>query len=175
MPDPKGNLVTPVGFDASDDPRSLEVDADDALRVALETAAKGLVGLHGWFSGSWQKAPIPWGFSGQVKHEFKDLNTGAGAVTVSSTTVPAGEIWRLTFVTMLCVSATCTNMWTAQRSATIGLIASQIIPPVSAQWYSNVVDLVLIEGESMEVNGLNMTAGDTLYLQFSGYRVDIDQ
>jgi hypothetical protein len=93
MGEPKGLLVVPIGFNPSDDLRSLELDASDNLKVAFAAAAQGLVGPHGWISGAWQKNPLLLGYSGDDTQASINLNAVAGINVLALTAVPAGEIW----------------------------------------------------------------------------------
>lgn len=130
---------------------------------------------YGLVNGLWQKNPIMFGFSGQVKDEHTNTDTAADTVTLDGAVVPAGEIWRITYVVMLTISGSCTNLYIDQKSDTIGLIVYQKVPPTTSIWYPTITDIIMIKDEKLRLTGLSMTLHDHLQFQYVGYRIDIDQ
>lgn len=175
MAEPKGFLVVPVGYNPSDDLRALELDADDALKIAFSAAAKGLVGGHGWIGGAWQKNPLLLGYSGVVNVAWNSTTLPAGTSNVDAAVVPDGEIWMITTLTGLILSATITAFY-------IGKVVSGGFYPVQYQAtpgnninYPLVSSLILAPGENLRGRVLGATLNDDLYCSALGYRIDIDQ
>ena len=175
MGDPKGLLVVPIGFGPTDLLRSLELDADDNLKVAFAAAAQGLVGEHGWISGAWQKNPLAFGYSERLSGRIFDTALVAGTTILQVSVVPAGEIWVLTSVAMLYIgtSPTYIQMFINDTVA-LELIARQPAP-VSDQLYDRQGWWVLKAGDNVGYAVVGATLNDDLYGYYFGFRVDIDQ
>jgi len=175
MAEPRGYLVVPVGFDPSGDIRALELDADDAVLMAFESAAKGLVGTHGWIGGAWQKSPLPIGYSGADGANVEDTNLSAGAVTVLSAAVPSGEFW---LVSNLCFRYVGTSPAEVLVLANIGGV-NRILwaqdAPESGAWYDKQGQWVIPPEGRIGGYIIGATAGDDFRLDFIYTRVDIDQ
>jgi len=175
MAEPRGYLVVPVGFNPSGDIRALELDADDAVLMAIESAAKGLVGPHGWIDGAWQKSPLPFGYSGQAKVSWGSTDLPAGASNLDSSPVPAGEVWVITQLSMVYYG-------TAPSRILMRVVISgdpytiwQESSPASAVYYDHQGWWVLAEGDKCRLYVEGATAGDDVYGYALGFRVDVDQ
>jgi hypothetical protein len=64
MAEPRGALVTPVGFDPSGYPLALEVDANGYLKVAIASWLEGAVDVKGYTGAAW--VPLLVNASGQA-------------------------------------------------------------------------------------------------------------
>jgi hypothetical protein len=197
MGEPKGFLVLPIGYNPSDDLRSLELDASDNLKVVMgdtslsailtelqskvETsdfvsgALSAMNGHKGWIGGAWQKNPLLLGYSAIISKALSNLSAAAGTNYLSSTAVPAGEIWVITTASML-------NATTAFTQATIIVSISgnnQYFQSKASPIQNEKViwngQAILKEGDTVVGAFDGCTLNDDLYLQFAGYRVDIDQ
>jgi hypothetical protein len=173
--EPKGFLVVPIGFNPSDDLRSLELDADDNLKVAFAAAAQGLVGPHGWISGAWQKNPLLFGYSGQVARAITNLNLPAGQSTQSDSAVPAGEIWVLTHLTVNIVSAVMTNVQVRGTLGGVSTVLFEQLAPVTTKWYDRQGSWIFASGDVLQVIVFGAALNDDVVCRANGYRVDIDQ
>jgi hypothetical protein len=195
--EPKGFLVVPIGFNPSDDLRSLELDAADNLKVVmgdtslsalltelqqkLETADLELItqvlssGPHGWISGAWQKNPLLFGYSG-FKGQYKEnLNLAAGVNTIFSDIVPAGEIWVFSAMSFQYtgIVPTAVNIQISD-GATFHIVYS-VLAPVSTALYATQGVYVVPVGGRIAWQALGATLNDDLKCWAVGYRVDIDQ
>lgn len=175
MPEPKGFLITPVGFDDNEFPRSLEVDADDALRITFETAGKGLVGGHGWIDAAWQKQAMPFGFSRTLTYSFYDLDTNDTDKNVNTTPVPSGEAHLITNLTIAAVSASCTRMIAFASVSTVLAAVFCKDGPTNGYTYDRQPWVVLMPTDFLRLTGYTMTNGDMLFITAIGVKIDIDQ
>jgi len=175
MAEPKGYLVVPVGFNPSGDIRALELDADDAVLMAIKSAAKGLVGPHGWIDGTWRKAPMPFGISGTVFRNWSNTNLPAGAVDLDDIVVPAGECWVITTFSMRYIGTPPTQLRMIVMTSGGGVIIREEKSVTSNQIYSLQCQLVMAPGDYLRVSTLDATAGDSMAGWALGYRIDIDQ
>jgi hypothetical protein len=175
MGEPKGFLVVPIGFNPSDDLRSLELDASDNLKVAFAAAAQGLVGPHGWVSGAWQKSALPFGPSGTVTRSFSNTSLPAGTSIKDDSIVPAGELWVITVVIAVMFSATITSMYPMVK---VGGIYARIFSenaPITTYRYDRQCQVVLMPGDNLAIGVVGATLNDDVYMDALGYRMDIDQ
>lgn len=197
MPAPKGNLVSVVAYDADGLPRTLLVDADDLLKVALasadwgdllteleeklETADLELVskilssGPHGWIGNAWQRNPLPFGYSAFQGQSKSDLNLSAGSNTLYGDTVPAGEFWVFTGIAIAYVGASGTSIRIDLSDGTTTYFIYNVMAPVSGVVYNRIGDVIVPPGGRVQWLVFGATAGDDLYGHAVGYRVDIDQ
>lgn len=174
MPAPEGKLITPVGFDASGDPRSLEVDGDDALRVTFETAEKGLAGEHGYIGAAWQKQPLAIGYSAALREEWEELSLPAGSGATDSSVVPAGEIWIIEMFNGRYAGTGGTNLELIVVSG--GDLYRLLLQDTPVNWtpYIYTGSFVMEEGDKLRVSIATATLNDNLYGQVLGRKVDID-
>jgi hypothetical protein len=175
MGEPKGFIVVPIGFGPSDDLRSIELDADDNLKVAFPAAAQGLVGPHGWIGGAWQKNPLPFGYSG-FKGQYKEnLSLPAGTSNLFSDVVPAGEIWVFSALSFQYTGTVPTAVNIQISDGTTFYIVYSVLAPVSTALYATQgVYIVPVGGQiAWQVQGA--TLNNDLKCWAVGYRVDIDQ
>jgi len=175
MGEPKGFLVVPIGYNPSDALRALELDADDNLLVAIGAAAKGLVGVHGWIGGAWQKNPLALGYSGDGTQAQINLNALAGVNVLSLTAVPAGEIWIIQAIaakdannivgtlTLQCVA----------NGTPVPLI-SKATPAVN-EFVCWTGALVIKEGSFVRAVYTGVILNDDLEIYSHHVRIDIDQ
>lgn len=172
---PQGFLVVPIGVDPDGDLRMLELDADDALKVAFGEAAKGLVGLHGWYSSAWQKAPIPFGVSDSLAEFYSDTNLASGSVNITGDTVPAGELWVVTRSGMRYDGTSPTEILSILDGSALSFIYDQQLSPVTNTWYYCTVQLIALPGENLRWRVNGATAGDVGRFTYGGYKIDLDQ
>jgi len=172
---PQGYLIVPVGFNPSGDMRALELDADDALKVALSEAAKGLVGMHGWIGGAWQKQPIIFGYSGLGGGTLEDASASTTGFSLFSDYVPDGEVWQVFAASV----RNCTS-----GGAVCNLSAPPTGPGVlmvfdmsaANRWYTYDGPMVYVgPGQQLRFAFEGVTVGDRILARFSYVRLDIDQ
>jgi len=175
MAEPKGYLVVPVGFNPSGDIRALELDADDAVLMAIKSAAKGLVGPHGWIDGAWQKNPLLLGYSGPIGDQINENNAAAGFDALLASAVPAGEIWVVTSVSGRDVTTAITKIIIYFTRGTDSFFVAGVQSPAKDQFLTWSGQIVLIPGDELKVGFWGTVAGDDIEMTYSGYRVDIDQ
>jgi hypothetical protein len=143
---------------------------------SLERLEHAMAQNHGYIGGAWQKDPISFGYSAQITGNFSNTNLSAGSNTLSGDTVPAGEIWVITNISVQ-YSGTVTSviLQAVLLMNSISMPVGVAAPPVSGVnnpfqgWW------VLAAGDIPRAVCSNATSGDDMYLVYSGFRVDIDQ
>jgi len=172
---PQGYLIVPVGFNPSGDMRALELDADDALKVALSEAAKGLVGTHGWIGGAWRKQPMLFGYSGQAQVSWGSDNLETGINDVRSTPVPAGKVWVVTNLTMIYRGTPPSRLVMRAYMSGGSWVIWEVSSPGANYFYDHQGWWVLAEGDKLEIHIEGATAGDRAYGYGLGFAVSINQ
>jgi hypothetical protein len=195
--EPKGFLVLPIGYNPSDDLRSLELDASDNLKVVMgDTSLSALLtelqskvetsdfvsgalsamnGNKGWISGAWQKQAFPLGYSDRKFQTVTTTSTVLGTYYAQTTAVPAGELWYVQALAAVHDDAAAHLMiLNGYDGATIIQLA---INGALAQYTSlqTLSPIVLKPGDTIYAQVTALPLGKSLFLNVWGYRVDIDQ
>lgn len=131
---------------------------------------------YGWYSGAWQKNPLLMGYSAAVGEAVTNTSLAAGANTLSSTAVPAGEVHVITNIAAA-YSGTVTNVILTVRindSGTIYELYGQK-PPVTGVYYDRQGFWVLKPGAKIDLLINGATLNDDGFLYIAGFSFDIDQ
>ena len=163
MADPKGNLVTPVGFRADGSIHAFELDTSDRLKVLID-ALTGEV-LIDAASPSLLR-PI------QKNTYFSNTSLPAGSSNQTIVTVPAGEYWRLKTCSMVYTGTVLGVTLTAfgYDGGNIWTVGVQNVP-VSGQWTVFNFDMILEPGEQFLVAVTMATLNDDLLVSLIGEQI----
>lgn len=145
------------------------------IPLLVDASGRPLVLSHGWVNGAAYKQPIILGYSGDYSQEVSDLNAAAGTVTLTGTTVPAGEIWDVQAIFGLDVQ---TNVTYLSLRITVNAIPIALIRAASPGINIPVVwngHIILSEGDSVNAQFIGTVLGDDIYLRYHAVRIDIDQ
>lgn len=168
-----GPLAGICGHDGTNWEKVL-IDASKRLVVAVASLVAADVQMHGYYSGSWQKSPLPWGYSDTVQGVKSNTNLAAGANWLYGDTVPAGEVWVLSSLVAMEVSATINRLSIFAIIDAATILVNNQQPPTSGAWYVQTGQFVLGPGDKPAAYVVNATAGDDLSLTYCGYKVDLD-
>ena len=197
MAEPKGFLVVPLGFNPSGILRALELDESDRLKVLVDSIT-GIVsvsldgqtgtlkvaqqspsslatGNHGWISGAWQKSPIPFGASGFVEESLVSTTLPAGTSFLSGTACPAGEMWVISNIAIRYTGTVAGVTINARIVNSVNIDVFGVTPPVSGQYYDRQGHWVIFPGGYVRQLIIGATLNDDASLQYTGYKLDIDQ
>jgi hypothetical protein len=167
------------GSDPSKIMLPLQVDANGYLRVVLE-AGSNLAGEvsadgYGWIGGDWQKAPLPFGYSGDWSEQVNGTGTG-GADTLLGTQVPAGEIWIVQAIAAVNASAVTTSTVSIYATVNgVNVILNQVATPAAGSYVLWSGAIVLSENDRISALFSNTTGANNIQLRYHAVRVDIDQ
>lgn len=163
------------------------VKASQAIEVTQDTAAdlKATVTIptdqdieargYGWLGSAWQKAPIPFGYSGVKNESWEDTNLASGNSNVDSSAVPAGEIWVILQYAYHFVGTVPTRIYIQFGPTSDLLTVFQQESVTSVLWESVDGMFILEEGDILRLRIIGATSGDDLTGRAHGYRIDIDQ
>jgi len=143
MPYPR----TFLGYDGTDF-RAAKCDANGQLRVVL-----------------------PKGFT--IDSTYNEINSGtasaSGTFTVSLSTVPAGEFWRITCVSVDITTTTATDLDVIMTDGTNEIYLLSVDSPTSGKIYVEHIDVILPSGWYIVARAQNVGVGDVLTVRASGY------
>jgi hypothetical protein len=172
--DTSGNLVAAILAG-----QSIEVTQDTAadLKATVNLATDQNIQArgYGWIGGAWQKNPLGFGYSARGSQQLVNTNAAAGYNNVSSSAVPAGEIWILSAASASDNSNTITQI---DLSVTVNgnpVVIGFVLSPVAAQPCIALTQVALAEGDTIAAGFYGCVAGDDLYLRYCYTRIDIDQ
>lgn len=103
---------------------------------------------------------------------FTNLALPAGASNQQAVTVPASEYWRLTCVSIRYIGTVAgVTLLIRVTSGAVGLTFYNLLTVVSAQWYTQMVNLLMIPSDILEVAVVGATLNDDLDLVYFAERV----
>jgi len=146
----------------------------EEVNAALLAPARGLVGEHGYVGGAWQKQPLALGYSARVKERVQATSTGAGTTGVNTTAVPAGELHVLNFFGALHSDPVARYMTCVVVGDGVEYNLQDFVSVVTYKTEGFVGMIVLSPGDYLRVVVTGLATGQTVYLNYWGYRVDID-
>jgi len=114
------------------------------------------------------------GVSGVVRGIYSNTNLSAGNQRVRVVTVPAGEMWMITHLGIAYVGTVSTVRLSLELTvSTIIYTLGAFSPVVSSGWYFSPAPILVIAGESLGGHVSNATAGDDLYIEWIGYKMNL--
>ena len=130
-------------------------------------------GSWSWDGTKWRKQPMLFGFSDTLADRQFIADTGAGDIDLTSSAVPAGEIWVVTNVAYRNRDNACTDIvvWPATDNKTPPIIANYA--PTAGQWDCQVINIVMEEGDTMVFRFNGCVALDYIEMQMVGYSMSI--
>jgi hypothetical protein len=168
-----GDLAGICGHDGTNWEKIL-IDASKRLVVAVASAVANDAQLHGYYDEAWQKAPIPWGFSDVIGSAAYEGDAAAGFNLLTSSTVPAGEVWWCMQAAMVDVTSAVTSMvWKLHRGGTDYQI-KRYGNVAAGYTLSPETPVILGPGDYMKYEFRGCTAHDVLFATIAGFKMDLD-
>lgn len=142
MPDPKGRLVTPVGFRSDGTIHSLALDGHDNLYVTFPSPS-GVT-------------PLGLGFA-------VSFTLAGGTQDVVVATVPTSQTWRMTSYTYV-YTGVVANVIMRRSAIIVGttIFLDRVSGMTSGAGYGGPTDVTLNAGDSIGAHVIGATAGDIL-------------
>jgi hypothetical protein len=167
--DTSGNLVAAVLAGSS-----IEVTQDTAadLKATVNIASGQSLSARGagWDGSAWRKNPILLGYADTVSEEVTNLTPGAGTITLTGTTVPSGEVWVLLNIAAKNDTRSAQLIYCVANIGGVQCILLNVASPTVGLWAVANGQWVLEAGDSVQAVITSVTAGDDLYLRYSGYK-----
>jgi len=116
---------------------------------------------------------VIWGYSDVYGERLEELPLPAGTSTKYSTTVPAGEVWVVTGISAVVISASITRLTLGAYVGAAWMDVYGVESPVSRMHYVLYPALRLGPGGRMLSQVRDATAGDTLATSWWGYKMTI--
>jgi hypothetical protein len=131
--------------------------------------------LYGYYSGAWQKGPIPFGYSGDKSESVDVASASAGTNILSGSLVPAGEIWVLQAVHAADITNVPSRLYLSVVVNGVVVVLTDVTTltaGINTTWNGSIV---LSEGDRVRSSIFGCTAADVLQMRYHAVRVDIDQ
>jgi len=150
------------------------IDGQSAdVEVTQQTAADLTPGVMGWDGSAWRKLAVLWGYSDRYAEQESQDNVDAGNVTLTFSTVPAGEVWVVSLMSAMAAQdnpagvnffANCDG--TTHRLEYLAYPTAYLV--VSLQ-----TTIVLKEDDYLEVRFDSCSANDDVEAYAMGYKMKI--
>ena len=130
-------------------------------------------GCWGWDGTQWRKLGLLWGYSDRYVERAENESAAAGDNSLTSSTVPAGEVWVVQGVIVM-------NMYTATQCCAFlaagdtGYALTEQVTLAPATCYRFAINPVIMKaGDYLCAIFLNCQAGDDLYMVINGYKMKV--
>ena len=170
---PRGHVALLAYDSVNDRFQVVHVDASGLLQVDVAAVADPQANAHGYDGAAWRKQPLIWSYSDRLVDQKQNADTPAGAVTLSHTTVPAGEVWTVLGGSVVNVNtATPCRMWAALAGLGIAVYEYGTLA-ISVYSITSPLNIVLKAGDNVDVTFSGCTLGDTILSNIFGYKMSI--
>ncbi len=165
-------LKTDAG--AAYDARDRSWTVTETVPVSQSTPDNLRTGNYGYYSGAWQRQPLPFGFSAQYR-ESKIVNlSAAGTVNSDGTAVPANTLRALTSIQARDTTSVITALTFQHVSAAAAYFLMRRAAPaadVGMEWQGQVF---MLPGDQPRVEYAGVVLNDNLRAYFEGYDMTLN-
>ncbi len=157
----------------------VRVDDDGVVSVAPVAGTNEIGKIqardYGWIGAAWQKNPLLLGYSGDKSQQVFNASATAGTNVLTSSAVPAGEIWIVEAVSARNLNTAPSKLILRAtiNSVIVALEDRQVI--VAGEYATWSGAITLSQNDVITASIVGCTLNDDIYLQFSARRIDIDQ
>jgi hypothetical protein len=144
-----------------------------AVTVAQSDANQFHAGDHGYDGSTWHKQGLIWSYADILRLRIDGTADSSGTFSLSPGAVPAGEVWRVTYVGV--------RNNTAGRGVAVGIITPPTIEftrfTITTIWVAVYIicDFTLKPGDSIILNPFSgFNAGDVVQLYVCGYKMRVN-
>jgi hypothetical protein len=114
-----------------------------------------------------------WGYSDELYGLFSNTNLGGGGNTINGSTVPSGELWIVENVSMMYLGTSPTYMLVNKVTSGGNIPLLYQSTPTQAVWYTLAARITLNVGERLNMFISGATAGDSAYIRYAGYKMEL--
>ncbi len=165
-------IMVPVNVDTDG---NLQVDILASLPAGTNEIGAVQAREYGWDGAAWRKQPQALGYSGIIGEALSNTSLAAGANSIDSAAVPAGQVWVVENVIMRydgTVAAVILGMDILRGATTYRIFGVQ--PPVTTVWYDRQGAWTLTAADKLRLRILGATLNDDAYLQYSGRYITVN-
>jgi len=130
-------------------------------------------GLWGWDGSTWRKLPMLWGYSDRYAESQARSDAASGWNGLTFSTVPAGEVWRVTSVVWINSVSSCSTIIGYLYTETNVLPFATEETPVANEHYVCPCNLTLKAGDKLGISFLGCTLHDNLFAWALGYKMTV--
>lgn len=156
----------PLQFARTSSGLTVPIQADASGRVSVD--------LHGFYSGSWRSAPIPFGLSSGLIKRYSNTALSAGTNTLNADVIPNGEAWIVTNITITYIGTSPTLIAAALTDGASSPTIYAQASPVSASGYDRQGQWIGLPGYKFQGFVFGATLNDAFYMDLIGYAMDLD-
>jgi len=151
------------------------VDVNSYLNVRLPYTEEIEGRSYGYIGGSWQKSGFLLSFSDTYAEAKTNLSAASGNNTLTGTTVPAGEYWKITTAAARNVNKAHTRSIVYAHIDGVTMYLKILIPTGANEFALWNGELLMGPGDVMYTLFEGCDLNDDLHLTYGGYRIDVDQ
>jgi len=130
-------------------------------------------GLWGWNGTVWKKLSLLWGYTDSIVETRSNLNSPAVVGVLTFSTVPPGEVWRITQWVGVDVTTACTNYILAILRSATPYSLSTVVPSAANDYKGSACDLILKEGDALTISFVGTVLNDDIYGWVHGYKMGV--
>jgi len=130
-------------------------------------------GLWGFDGSQWRKLALLWGYTDRLAEQKVNLNADAGTNNLAHTTVPAGQVWKVTMHVVMNANHAITITLRGVFDGTDMLIYSHGALGAGVWGVSPPLDVTAKAGDILYGAFYACTAGDDLYTNLFGYKMAV--
>lgn len=151
-----------------------KIAAQDIDVEVKQTAAADLTpGACGWDGAAWRKMPLVFGYSAQYAEREVATNVDAGAVTMTFSTVPAGEVWVIEHIASYAQQASATSCYIYAVVGGVSILLQYHANPGAYRSTEVTSRVTLKTGDYLVVTWYSAAANDDFVAAALGYKMKI--
>ena len=148
----------------------------EQLAAAIKSLLlEDMMANKGWIGTAWRKDPLRLGYSSDQSEQKSDTSATAGTNILTSTAVPAGEIWIIEGISARDVDNVPSKILLVATVNGISITLEDQQTVAAAEFVTWSGAITLSENDTISANIYGCTLNDDIYLQYHGRQIDIDQ
>ena len=173
--EPKGKIIIPVWYDGTLDEIKALITDNGRVPVSIDEENVDLdVHLHTYDGSAWHKSPLVFGYTDRLYQSLGLASAPAGANILSTSLVPAGEVWRLETISAADSNNSPTYMLFVIRGTGVWYPVYKNSIPLGGVYDIWTGLLTLKEGDYVSLYFYGVTLNDNLVGYVSGYKMKVN-
>lgn len=121
----------------------------------------------------WRKLPVLWGYTDRYAEAEVNLSAATGGNVLIFSTVPTGEVWRVTGLTWVNINTACSAISAILNDGSNQYSVSVEPVPAANVYKSILVDVTLKAGDNLQIGFYGCVLNDDLYAWAFGYKMAV--